>query len=199
MPATHGVLRLVRSTVLATTCLLLALTAHVLAGGAMPSATVLAVLAIPLVCGCIWVTARRTGPVRLGVLLLGSQLGLHETFMTLAHPACHPAVAGHAAMSMPAGCGPSAATTTMTTTMAAPSTAMLLAHVTAAAGLGLVLWYGERILWALMSWLTATAPSGRSVTLVCAPVPTAPVRRPLTSAPVLGGVGRRGPPVAATA
>jgi hypothetical protein len=116
--------------------------------------------------------------------------------MALTHPACHPAAAGHTTMSTPAGCGRTAA---MTTTMAAPSTAMLLAHVTAAAALSLVLWYGERLLWALLSWLTAKAPSGRPVTLVCTPVPAAPVRRPRTSARVLGGVGRRGPPVAATA
>jgi hypothetical protein len=198
VPATHGVLRLVRSAVLAAGCLGLALSAHVVGGGRPPSVPMTLVLVLALTCACVWVTARRVGPVRLGLLLGGSQIALHELFMALTQPAgcAGPlSMAGHSAM--PAGCAAPAASVM---TMRAPTTAMVLAHVAATTGLGSALWYGERLLWAFLSWAGVTAVRALPrLTSFVATVPTASVRRPRPAPGPLGGVGRRGPPRVAPA
>lgn len=188
MSATLGVLRLGRSVVLALACLLLSLTAHVVAGGAPPSAADLALLVVPLVCGCVWLTSRRVGPVRLGAALLATQLGLHEAFMALADPSCAAPHAGHDPMAGVDPCATAAA-------MGAPSTAMVVAHVVTAVVMGAALLYGERLLWALLSWLSVARLQTRSLALLAVRPPSADLAVACVSARVLGGVGRRGPPV----
>ncbi len=85
--------------------------------------------------------------------------------------------------------------------MAGPSVAMVAAHAAAAAATGLLLWQGERLIWALVTWLAVTLPRA----LDPLPVPArrlaypVVVRRSARFLNTLGGVGRRGPPAVAAA
>lgn len=178
-------------------CLLLSLTAHVLAGEAAPSLVALLVLAVPVACLSTLVTGERAGLLRIGSTLAATQVGLHEGFMLLAQPHCdQPAMAGHGHTAAGA-----ALSCTPAMQMAGPSTVMLTAHVAAAVATGLLLWLGERVLWALVTWLAGAlpqaldplpGPAGRSARTVV-------VRRSTPSLTTLGGVGRRGPPALAAA
>jgi hypothetical protein len=201
--ATRGALRLGRSAVLGAGCLLLALSAHVLAGGPAPSVLAVIVLAVPVTCSCVLVTGRQAGLGRIGTVLGLTQVGLHQGFMALAHPDCAgttaslPAhLAGHAAggAGVPASCGPAMQ-------MAGGSAAMVAGHVLAAGITALLLWQGERLLWALLAGLGWSGLPGAEATIPArARVLGAPVAgRGSRSIALLGGVGRRGPPVAVPA
>jgi hypothetical protein len=203
--ATHGALRLCRSAVLGATCLTLSLSAHVAAGGAAPSLAALAVLAVPIACVSVLLTGSRAGLPRIAVMLAATQLGLHQALMALADHPCAGAVgplgdpmAGHggAAAAACAGSGMSS-----TVTMSAPSTPMVAAHVAAASIMGLALWYGDQLLWALLSRLGVRAIIRPTLTLspAGAAAATTAVRRVASLQEALGGVGRRGPPAAALA
>ncbi len=189
-----GALRWVRAAVLGLSCVLLALGAHVLAGGAAPSALTLLVLAVPIGCSCVLATGTRAGPLRIGLVLAAGQVGLHEAFMLAgAGAGCGPATAagvmpthGTAAMVHCAG-GPA---------MAGPSTTMVGAHIAAGLATALLLAHGERLLWAGHGWAVrpylllehaGTRPITRSAVL---PV----VRRGSSTRRPMGGVRRRGPP-----
>jgi hypothetical protein len=194
----RGALRLGRAAVLGTCCLLLSLTAHVLAGGAAPSPVALLALAVPVGCLSILVTGERAGLARIGGTLAATQLGLHEGFMLLAQPHCAlPAMAGHGHSAL-AG---TTASCTPAMPMAGSSVAMVAAHVAAAVATGLLLWQGERLLWALVTWLAVTIPQAVDPL----PVPDRrrarllDVRRTARSLTTIGGVGRRGPPAVAAA
>jgi hypothetical protein len=194
----RGALRLGRAAVLGACCLLLSLSAHVLAGGAAPSAPALLVLAVPVACLSILVTGERAGLLRIGGTLAAAQVGLHEGFMLLAQPHCSlPAMAGHA-HGAPAG---AAMSCTAAMPMAGPSVAMVVAHVAAAAATGLLLWQGERLIWALVTWLAVTLPQALDPLPARARRTAHPivVRRSARSLTTLGGVGRRGPPAVAAA
>jgi hypothetical protein len=193
----RGALRLGRAAVLGVCCLLLSLTAHVLAGGAAPSPLALIVLAVPVACLSILVTGERAGLTRIGGTLAATQVGLHEGFMLLAQPHCNlPTMAGHGhtAVGVAMSCTPAMP-------MAGPSALMFAAHVAAAVATGLLLWRGERLLWALVTWLAVALPQA----LDPLPVPArgrahpVAVRRSTRSSTTLGGVGRRGPPAVAAA
>jgi hypothetical protein len=194
----RGALRLSRAAVLGACCLLLSLTAHVLAGGAAPSAMAMLVLAVPVACLSILVTGERAGLLRIGSALAATQVGLHEGFMLLAQPHCSlPAMAGHAhsaAVGAAMSCSPAMP-------MAGPSVVMVAAHVAAAAATGLLLWQGERLLWALVTWLAVTLPQALRPVSAPARRPAQPVvvRRSARLWTTLGGVGRRGPPAVAAA
>jgi hypothetical protein len=193
----RGALRLGRAAVLGACCLVLSLTAHVLAGGAAPSPMALLVLAVPVACLSILVTGERAGLLRIGGTLAATQVGLHEGFMLLAQPHCSlPAMAGHGHTAVGA-----AMSCTPGMPMAGPSAVMFAAHVVAAVATGLLLWRGERLLWALVTWLAVTLPQALDPRPVPARRPAHPVvvRRSARSFTTLGGVGRRGPPTVAAA
>jgi hypothetical protein len=191
----RGATRLVRSAVLGTACLLLALSAHVLAGGQAPSVLALLVLSVPIGCACVLVTGRQVGLLRIGTVLGVTQVVLHEAFLSLAQSACAPAGTSiHAhGQSMAAACGTATAGPMH---MAAPTWSMLAAHALAAAAVGLLLRQGERLLWAVVSWLAPAPPLHSALLLPAAGLrPGAPaVRRSARSVAIPGGVGLRGPP-----
>jgi hypothetical protein len=208
VPATRGALRLGRSAALGASCLLLSLAAHVLAGGPAPPLLAVLVLAVPVACVCVVVTGRQAGLPRIAAVLGMTQIGLHQVFMALAQPGCHGSeslarpMAGHAVAAMPSGCPmPMPAAGESAALHFSPQAGMVAGHVLAAVATALVLWHGERLLWALLAWLGWTnlliarpgvAPHTR---LLGAPA----VPRGAGSAAVPGGVGRRGPPVAVPA
>jgi hypothetical protein len=188
-----GGTRLARAAVLGATCLLLALTGHVLAGGAAPSVGVVLVLAVPVACLSVLVTGGRGGALRIGAVLAVTQVGLHEAFMLTTQGHCAPvanALAAHAHGR------PGAAERCMAAMpMAGPSFAMIAAHAAAAVATGLVLWQGERLLWAFLTWLAATLPGAPlRLALRTAYRGTPAVRRVAGVVALPGGVGRRGPP-----
>lgn len=200
MSPTRGALRLGRAALLGASCVLLSLTAHVLAGGALPSPLALLALTVPVACLSVLTTGERAGLPRIGLILAGTQVGLHEAFMLLAQPHCTVnGMAGHGSghVAQPL----SATTCAPAMQMAGGSTAMLAAHAVAAIGTGLLLWHGERLLWAFVTWLAVALP--RPVAAQLTPVrdrPATPgVRRAAQLLAAIGGVGRRGPPVLAAA
>jgi hypothetical protein len=81
--------------------------------------------------------------------------------------------------------------------MAGGSGLMVAGHALAAAATALLLWHGERLLWALLAWSgwtnrpVADLRVTPHVRLVGAPA----VRRVAGMVAAPGGVGRRGPPV----
>jgi hypothetical protein len=85
--------------------------------------------------------------------------------------------------------------------MAGGSAAMVAGHVLAAGMTALLLWQGERLLWALLAGLGWSGLPGAEATIPArARVLGAPVAgRGSRSIALLGGVGRRGPPVAVPA
>jgi hypothetical protein len=205
--ATRGALRLGRSAALGTSCLLLSLAAHVLAGGAAPSLTAMLVLAVPVSCASVLVTGRRAGLLRIGAVLGLTQVGLHQAFGLLTQSTCvggapelgH-SLGGHMAGSTSGCVGPLAHVGSLpvaTSMHMAGSSLMVAGHVVAAAGTALLLWQGERLLWALLGWLAWTVRPVADVRTVPAPRLRAgvAVRRVAGSVSVPGGVGRRGPPL----
>jgi hypothetical protein len=170
--------------------------AHVSAGGALPSMTVLALLAVPVTVAAVALTGRRCGPVLLLGSLAAAQVLLHEALMVLAPralgdmsgPMSADSASAMGSVPMPDAGGRSL-TMTAAPVIATVVTALLLAR-------------GEEALWQLVSKLLPTLPCIPRL-LACGPR-QAPV---LLSVPVLrpslvsGGSGLRGPPVrfAATA
>jgi hypothetical protein len=174
--------------------------AHVLGGGAAPSAGVTALVgALVLVLAAA--LARR--PLSLPVLLpaaLGGQLGVHAALSWFGGPvsAGTPAPAGHAAHGADAGWAVHVAASAP---HAHPGEAlMLVAHAVAVVGTVLLLVATERGVLDLARRWSAMLPALLDGTT--GPVSTRsrtalPAVAPLRSLPVQrGGVGRRGPPAA---
>ena len=192
MSLTGGWARSARAGVLGGTSLFLATAGHVLGGGTLPGAGLLALTAVGLGLLAVTLTARR---LRFGVLLaaLGvEQLLLHLLFhasttamtcATVAMPGI--AMPGHA-MTAGAVCGTGAATTA--------GWPMLLGHALAVLTTAWLLARGERWLWSVADRIHS-----------CAGVTTARVRRPRpTVVPVVATflartrwvlTGPRAPPV----
>lgn len=194
MSPARGALRLVRAAVLGSCCLLLALTGHVLGGGAAPSPFALLVLAVPVSCLAVLMTGDRAGLYRIGLTLALTQVGLHQAFMVLAQPHCPmgaPAMAAHvhSAPPSPVSCSPAMP-------MAGATPAMITAHAAAAVATGLLLWHGERLLWSLVAWLAVPLPAGIRPQLPRVSRRSEPhaVDSPVRLLVLVGGLGRRGPP-----
>ena len=199
----QGAVRLARATGLAVSAFSLAAGAHLAGGGSMPAGAWWAAILLLVFTGSVLVTGRRLGPVAVVALLGGSQLVLHRAF-EFTQPtavACVPGMpehAGHAAGSV-AVCADSsvagAAMQGMDHSMGG-GWAMLLAHSVAAVLLGLLLARGEAAVWFLAAlvaprWRVVVRPPVRPRALrVPWQAPARPHREP-----VLGGVGRRGPPL----
>jgi hypothetical protein len=198
--ATRGALRLGRSAALGASCLLLSLAAHVLAGGPAPSLLAVLVLAVPVACAGVLVTGSKAGLPRIAAVLGLTQIGLHQAFMALAQPGCTGSatalarpMAAHAGATMTTGCTPPVH---MTGGSAAMDAGMVAGHALAAALTALVLWQGERLLWALLAWLRGTAVpvDEPNITPQARLLGASAVRRVAGSVAVPGGVGQRGPP-----
>lgn len=194
----RGALRWARSASLAVATVGLAATAHVLAGGRVPGAGALAVLAVATSLVCVLVTGRRRGLAAIAATMAGLQAALHHGFMLLApmHPADGCAVdlghAQHVAGALHGLCGPLAGSGHH---VLAASPTMLLAHAGATLLLSAALAGGERALWllgrlvapALPRPLLTSAPRCATRLLLTVVVPN-----PWTSVRCLT---RRGPPV----
>jgi hypothetical protein len=212
-----------RATVLAAVAMLLAVTAHLVGGGALPSLPWLVVLTVPLVWGGVALTVRPLGPVALASALGAAQLGLHEALMVLSAPACAASSAGAPGMSgmagMHAGHGALAASCAMSTmhgpaAAALPASAMLVAHIVATVCTALLLARGEQALSTLLALLGVLAAQVRRLVRPSAAVAArvlpdstrlratsrgwAEVAR-LTSAVLEAAGGRRAPPLAVAA
>jgi hypothetical protein len=192
---TGGALRWTRSAVLTVVLLALAATAHVLAGGNLPSPLVLSSIAVATTCATFAVTRFRMG--RLGALgLLGTgELLLHLVFETFG------AAAGVTSGVVTAtGHHHEVVRFASVDTLTDPGTSMIAAHVAATVVTALLVAHGERLLGNLLSWL---APLARVLELAVPVVtggprprrPERPARRPHTLV-LVQDRPRRGPPEA---
>ena len=206
-PAAKFPLRVSRGLAFAVVALALAAGAHVIGGGSAPGLLVLAILAVPVVWGSLFLTmARRRRPTVVGALVL-AQVVLHEGFRVLSGSAVGaeafvspstmssgPGMVGHAAaMGVPAPVIP----VSEGMTMAAPGLSMFGAHLVATVLTGVVLAHGEDLLWNLWTWLR------RSIVAPAVPVRVFPRPRGVSAwaetanlvpAIVDRSVRRRGPP-----
>lgn len=202
----HAPFRLLRTSLVGTTILGLAAGAHVMAGGALPPAPIMAaILALHLMLTTFATKFRLSLPAMMA-LLLTSQLVLHRAFDALSHSAhaAAPTAAGHGAMhseaytaTMLAQATPLAGQTAEIINHASMSGIMMAAHLTASVLTAALLAYGEHALWALANWLRPLYQRAAVVHLFPAPHPgTAIAPRPLPRLPWrnLRPDTRRGPP-----
>jgi hypothetical protein len=187
---TRGATRLARAAAFGVAVLTIAVGAHVSAGGALPSMTVLAVLSLPLMMAAVVLTSRRCGLALLLGSMAAAQVLLHPTLMALAAQ-----VPGDMSDQMGA-----ASASAMGGQAMAPidgrSVTMTSAHVIATVVTTLLLARGEQALWQLVSRLLPALPSEPTV-VGCGPLQApAPASAPaLAPSLVSGGLGLRGPPV----
>jgi len=201
----QGLLRGLRAAALGVVGFVLALAAHVTAGGATPGPVVLLLLAGLIGLAAVLLTGARLSPVRVGVSLAAMQVCLHEAFMWMSAPAACVMPVMNAPtdglMGMGQGAQPllnCAAGMThagMGQSSMFEATAMLGVHVTATALMAALLAYGERVLW----FLTGCAPPRRWLPLGMPEFPAVRVfsfgvPQMLRVRFACGGVGRRGPP-----
>ncbi len=203
MSPTRGLWRGLRASSLGVVAFVLALSAHVAAGGVAPGPGVLLLLAGLIGLAASLLTGVRLSPLRVGVSLTAMQVVLHEAFMWLGVPGgclmmgMSPTAGG----SMSHGnrsaveCTPSLANAGLGHSSVFSVTTMVGAHIVATAVMAALLAYGERVLWFLAGfvraprWLrvprpelpTAGSASSRSPQMIRVLFPC-------------GGVGRRGPP-----
>jgi hypothetical protein len=196
-----GVRRLVRVLVLGGSSLALAATAHRVAGGALPSAWVLAVLSLLVGLVAVTATARRCRTPLLVAVLGVEQLVLHAVLAATAVPV---GVAGclagpHARHGMAGGCPGAVPLPAGSASTGAPSadTLMWAAHAAAVLGTAWLLARGEAVMWRAVERVADAVPvlgprvrSGRTAPRTPAPAVTA-LRRPGTAA------APRGPPLLA--
>lgn len=207
-----GPLRVLRATALTALLLALGSVAHAIGGGGMPPPLVLAVVGIVLTPVVLTATRVRLGPVRAGLYLAGSQLGIHLLLHSM-HPARGTSTAGPhvhggdaavlAAAHSSGALGASGDMAGMVGMAEMPPDAlslgltptMLLAHTVATVVTAWVIARGEEVLWRVICLLIPVAPRqvrvpGRATTLVTTEL------RPLLEAAVSGPLGSRAPPVA---
>jgi len=210
---TRGATRVARAAAFGVATLALASGAHVVAGGALPSVMVLAVLALPLTMSAVILTGRRCGPLLLLGSLAAAQVLLHEALMRLsfhdsgemlaAAAGAQPGATGFVAGSMSGHSGSAMEAAVGGVALAGAdgwSASMMAVHALATVVTALLLARGEQALWQLVARLLPRLPCIPRL-LSCGP------RRPpvLLSVPVLrpclvsGGSGLRGPPAGFTA
>jgi hypothetical protein len=167
----QGAVRVLRGSVLAACCTLLALCGHVLGGGSVSSVLAMLVVAAPLGAAFVIWADRERGPVQMAVAGLGSQVAFHLVFALCAGP-------GH---------------------QEASGLWMLTGHLLAAAVVARLLSGGEAALWSLYRALRAVVVRWVIARPGAVRVPTAarlvdvglPARRELVLA---RAHPRRGPP-----
>lgn len=161
--------------------------AHLAAGGGLPSTGGMVLIVGLLLWSGLVLTQWRLGRAAMAVTLGGSQVVLHA-LLSAGHPDPTCAVGGgHHEMVL--GCASGAE-------MSHTSPAMVLAHTVAALLLALVLARGEEAVWFLAGLLRPVLPQPIRRVVDSAPSATPAVAdQPWRTPFVLGGVGRRGPPV----
>ena len=201
----QGLLRGLRAASLEVVGFVLALAAHVAAGGGTPGPVVLLLLGGLIGLAAVLLTGARLSPVRVGVCLAAMQVVLHEAFMWLGAPAgcvmpaMNTPVGAHMAMGQGArpmlNCAAAMTSAGMGHSSVFAATAMLGAHGAATALLAALLAYGERVLWFAAGWvrpapwLRVRPPELPAVLFFSSGAP------PMVPVPFAGGgVGRRGPP-----
>jgi hypothetical protein len=196
---TLGATRWARAAAIGVATLALAMGAHVSAGGALPSLTVLAFLALPLGMGSVVMTGRRCGPGLLLGSMTAAQFALHHTLMAVTGPvsgmSAQMSFAPASALSDPA-LGDSAMAQVMATQAASGwSVSMTITHVVATVVAALLLARCEQAVWQLVSRLLpvlATEPIlARWSSL---PTPALFIVPALAHSEMSGGSGLRGPP-----
>jgi hypothetical protein len=205
---TQGLLRGMRAASLGVVGFVLALVAHVAAGGVAPGPVALILLAGLTGLAAVLLTGVRLTSVRIGVSLAAVQVVLHEVFMALgARTGCTltgmssaaGALMGRSARAVAlSGCATAMAHTRMGQPSMFAATAMVGGHVAATAVMVALLAYGEKVLWFLAGWvgphrsLRVDRPQLQAMRAVsCGASPMFRVRF------ACGGVGRRGPPLRA--
>jgi hypothetical protein len=201
---TRGMLRGLRAASLGAVGFVLALVAHLAAGGVAPGPVVLLLLAGLVSLAALLLTGTRLSPVRVGVSLTAMQVGLHEVFMWLGAPPACLMSGGSAPPGGPMGHGGGPVplvecASGMAQVMGQRSTfvaaAMLGAHVAATAVMAALLAYGDQVLWFLAGcvrppqWLQVGLPELPAVRFASSGPP-----RILRLRYACGGVGQRGPP-----
>ncbi|MBT0773014.1 hypothetical protein KIH74_28990 [Kineosporia sp. J2-2] len=200
----QGKLRVFRGGLFSACAVALSAAAHVLGGGSSPSTLVLVVLGLFLAPVASLAAGRLRGPLAVGLTMIAVQAGLHRLFGLLGPAACvqtssHAGHPGHSGVGVGTGVGAGLVChgdTAMAMSSASPL--MTVAHLTAAALLGLLLSRGETAVWRMLSWMLPALP-GRFRTY---PTSTRPRRsRPRTvplprAEHLVGAVWRRGPPQA---
>ena len=197
----RGSARVVRSSLFGGSAVLMALTAHVVGGGAAPSWGLVAVLVLAASVVTNGLAGRRRGHPSVMSALLLSQVLLHQAFSVLAGGmTCSVAPMAGMHHPMPAGLthrpGMVAACTPAGAGMHAMAPRMLIGHALAAMLLAVLLSHGERAVWWVLTWFLPPVPT-RAVPPL-GPASSGPVAlvssiRP-PRGPLSGGVGRRGPP-----
>jgi hypothetical protein len=187
---TRGATRWARAAAFGVGVLTIAAGAHVAGGDALPSLTVLALLAIPVTVAAFALTSRRCGLALLLGSMAAAQVLLHQTLMALATP-----VPGD----MPGQMSATSASAMGGHAMAQAegrSFTMTAAHVVATVVTAWLLARGEQALWQLVSRLLPALPGESVVVGHGCPQTPAPADVPaLVPSLVSGGVGLRGPPV----
>jgi hypothetical protein len=202
---TRGLLRALRAASLGVVGFVLALVAHLAAGGAAPGPVVLLFLAGLVSLAAVLLTGTRLSPVRVGVSLTAMQVVLHEVFMWLGAPAgclmtaVSASPGGHMGQGGPPlpllECSTAMASLGMSQRSVFAATAMVSAHVAATAVMAALLAYGEKVLWFLAGcvrpprWLRVGLAELSAVRVAFSGAP-----RMLPVRIACGGVGRRGPP-----
>ncbi len=167
---TWGVLRISRAVCLACVVLGLAGTAHLLAGGRLPTPGVMAGLGLLVGFLAVLLTGRRCGMPTLVAVMAGTQFGLHAAFEAFSTPMDGLATVverGHHAMGIVIS-SPSPSVAPMS--MGPMPAWMSVCHVLAALACTVLLAGGEQALWALWSWLAPALPRSASPTPVRAMV-----------------------------
>lgn len=200
-PAT-GLARVSRATVLGLVAFVLALSAHLAAGGRAPSPAVACVLVVACCGVCLSLTSRRLGTLAIATTLGVFQLGLHYSFMWLTSAGC---VAASAAGMAPVHAQSGGHGVLSCTQMSAQGMSsithvsaawMLAAHAVATVATAWVMARGERRLWLMVSAVRAVFSALGPVQILPSsrrfgPSLTLGSGRGLVA---LGGIGRRGPP-----
>ena len=172
--------------------LALAAGAHVAGGGALPSMTILAMLAVPVSVAAVALTGRRCGPVQLLGAMTVAQVLLHQMLMALTVQA-----PGDMAGPMPA-VSASAMGGHVMAQADGWSVTMTAAHVAATIVTALLLARGEQALWQLGQLVSRLLPVLPSEPIAvghgCLQTPalvSVPGLRPSVAS---SGLGLRGPP-----
>lgn len=217
----HSPFRLLRTTVMGATVMTLAAGAHLLAGGTLPVAPIMAaLLALHILCSTIATKFRLSLPVMVA-MLASSQLVLHQGFDALSHGAQLTGTSltnaqgnelvAHHSMSPEAHASAmlAQATTAMAGTAMGPGVEamahanhlsgwMLAAHVASTLAAAALLASGENALWSLANWLRPLYRLAAVVRVLPAQKPgTLIIVRPLPQLPWrnIRPNTRRGPPL----
>lgn len=200
MPS-RSALRVARASAWACAAFGLSVGAHVVGGGQPPTPGGTAFLVVALLWVGLLLTHRRLGTLPLVATLATSQLLLHAVLTLTEHSvACSPGASppgAHAGHGVGLSCEASSASVMAALTHGGHSPlTMILGHLLAAIALGVILAKGEDAVWRIARLLLPHLPSAPPLLAPGRPA-LAPSRggESTPAVPVLGGVGRRGPPV----